>query len=260
MGWLDRKSPWEKEWGALVRREDAFLKRQEKEHESLLTGKLQEMVPANLQEKLDLAFGKAFQLVFEKGTGMIEKTYGKEKQKDVYKVHEFTVGLRQNRKNLKAFSRQAGKTSVKNLVVSGVEGIGLGLFGIGVPDIPLFTGMILKSVYEIAISYGYAYDTEEERLFVLKVIRAALEHGEELHLLNRELDDMIQGSGPWVGRQKEEIQKTAETLSRELLYMKFLQGIPVAGVAGGISDAVYLKKITDYASMKYQKRLLVKMK
>ena len=29
--------------------------------------------------------------------------------------------------------------------------------------------------------------------------------------------------------------------------MKFLQGIPVVGVAGGAADTVYLKKITDYA-------------
>lgn len=39
-------------------------------------------------------------------------------------------------------------------MISGVEGVGLGLLGIGLPDIPLFTAVILKSVYEIALSYG----------------------------------------------------------------------------------------------------------
>lgn len=260
MGWLNRKTPWEKEWEVLERRERAWLKRQSVKPESLINRKLEEMVPENLQEKLDLAFGKAFQLVFEKGTGVIEKTYAKEKQEDAYKVREFTLGLRQNRKNLKAFSRQAGMANAKNLVFSGVEGVGLGLFGIGIPDIPLFTGMILKSVYEIAISYGCAYDTPKERLLILKMIRAALEHGEELKSLNDEIDKMIDGDSLWEGNEREEIQKTAGTLSRELLYMKFLQGLPVAGVVGGISDTIYLKKITDYASMKYQKRLLLKHK
>lgn len=260
MGWLNRKTPWEKEWEVLERRERAWLKRQSVKPESLINRKLEEMVPENLQEKLDLAFGKAFQLVFEKGTGVIEKTYAKEKREDAYKVREFTLGLRQNRKNLKAFSRQAGMANAKNLVVSGVEGVGLGLFGIGIPDIPLFTGMILKSVYEIAISYGCAYDTPKERLLILKMIRAALEHGEELKSLNDEIDKMIDGDSLWEGNEREEIQKTAGTLSRELLYMKFLQGLPVAGVVGGISDTIYLKKITDYASMKYQKRLLLKHK
>lgn len=260
MGWLDRKTPWEKEWETLERREATFLKRQSAGQVSLLNRKLEEVVPGNLQDKLDLAFGKAFQLVFEKGTKVIEKTYAKEKQKDAAKVREFTLGLRQNRKNLKSFSRQAGMTSAKNLVVSGVEGVGLGLFGIGIPDIPLFTGMILKSVYEIAISYGFPYDTPGERLFILKLIRGAMEHGEDLTAINDEIDGMIAGDISWEGVQKEEIRKTAETLSRELLYMKFLQGLPVAGVVGGLSDAVSLKKITDYASIKYQKRLLLKHK
>lgn len=260
MGWMNRKTPWEKEWEVLARREAAFLKKNMAESVSLLNKKLQEVVPDNLQEKLDLAFGKAFWLVFEKGTGVIEKTYGKEKREDAYKVHEFTVGLRKNKKNLRAFSRQAGLNNAKNLMVSGVEGVGLGLLGIGLPDIPLFTGMILKSVYEIAISFGYTYDTEEERLFILKVIRAALAHGEELERLNLELDEMIMEDGDWNGDRRAEVKKTAETLSRELLYMKFLQGVPVVGVAGGLADAVYLKKITNYASIKYQKRLLAKLK
>ena len=38
--------------------------------------------------------------------------------------------------------------------------------------------------------------------------------------------------------------------------MKFLQGFPVAGVVGGLADTVYLKKITDYADLKYKRRFL----
>ena len=43
-----------------------------------------------------------------------------------------------------------------------------------------------------------------------------------------------------------------------MLYLKFVQGIPLIGVAGGISDAVYQKKITDYAMLKYKRRFLEK--
>lgn len=260
MEWMKRKTSWEKEWELLNKRETGFLKKQEVESPSLINRKLKEVIPDSLQEKLDMAFEKAFQIVFEKGTGFIEKTYKKERGEEAYKVHEFTVGLRQNRKNIKAFSKQAEKTNRKNLLVSGVEGVGLGLLGVGIPDIPLFTAMILKSVYEIAISYGYVYDTPEERLFILKVIRTALEHGEELHALNCELDNMIEGKILWTGEQRKEIKKTAETLSKELLYMKFLQGMPIVGVVGGIADTIYLKKITDYAVLKYQKRFLIKIK
>ena len=48
--------------------------------------------------------------------------------------------------------------------ISGVPGAGkstsIDVFGL--PDIALFTGLMLKGVYEIALSYGFDYDDEEE--------------------------------------------------------------------------------------------------
>ena len=58
--------------------------------------------------------------------------------------------------------------------------------------------------------------------------------------------------------EKIQIERAAEGLSKELLYMKFLQGIPVVGAVGGIYDAVYMKRITEYANLKYKKRFLMK--
>ena len=42
--------------------------------------------------------------------------------------------------------------------------------------------------------------------------------------------------------------------------MKFLQGIPVVGAVGGAYDVVYLKQITEYANLKYERRFLEKIK
>ncbi|MCB6367841.1 EcsC family protein, partial [Intestinibacillus massiliensis] len=56
--------------------------------------------------------------------------------------------------------------------------------------------------------------------------------------------------------QKEQIQETAALFSRELLYLKFLQGIPIVGAAGGIYDAVYMRHVTEYANLKYKRRFL----
>ena len=58
-----------------------------------------------------------------------------------------------------------------------------------------------------------------------------------------------------LGRSLDEImEETAGILSRELLYMKFLQGIPIVGVVGGAFDLKYMKEITAYAELKYRKR------
>ena len=54
----------------------------------------------------------------------------------------------------------------------------------------------------------------------------------------------------------EQVETTSQALSEELLYMKFIQGLPLVGVIGGAGDAICLKRVTDYASLKYQKRFL----
>ena len=42
----------------------------------------------------------------------------------------------------------------------------MGVLGIGLPDIPVFTGMILKNIYETALQYGYSYESREEKYFI----------------------------------------------------------------------------------------------
>ena len=248
-----RQNRWEKEWTALEKKEARYLMRRREE-------KTSSALQQKLEETLNTAFIKAFDLVFEKGTGLIEKTYNKDQQKTDYQVREYAAGLKESRKTVKAFGRQSQGTRMKNLMISGVEGVGLGLLGIGLPDIPLFTAVILKSVYEIALSYGFEYESEKEQWFILKMIETALKKGEELERNNSLLNAWIDqnGIGETVKGRKEQSKETAAALAEALLYMKFLQGIPVVGVAGGAADTVYLKKITDYAELKYKRRFLRK--
>ena len=131
----------------------------------------------------------------------------------------------------------------------------MGLLGIGIPDIPLLTGMMLRSIYETALHYGFSYDTEEEKRFILLLIQGAMTHGERLERVNDELNFFMEhGSFSQEEGMEELIRRTAGILSDELLYMKFLQGIPVAGVIGGAGDAVYMSRVSEYARLKYHRR------
>ena len=56
-----------------------------------------------------------------------------------------------------------------------------------------------------------------------------------------------------------QIRSAAAGLSKELLYMKFLQGTPVVGIIGGAYDVVYMKRITEYAELKYRRRFYRKV-
>ena len=256
---FQRKSPFEAEWEKLQKKEQKFLKAREEQKDSLLNQKLAEKVPPKLQGTLDKAFAKAFGMIFEKGTDVIEKTYKKEELQKTYKINEYANEVRQNRKSLKAFGKKAENSGRVNMLVSGAAGIGMGLAGIGIPDIPVFTGMILKSIYEIALNYGYEYETEEERRFILLAIQGAVSHGMEMQKVDKYIDDYILNAKvPEDYDEQKQIEKTAAVLSKELLYMKFLQGIPIVGAVGGAYDVVYLKQITEYANLKYKKRFLLK--
>ena len=102
----------------------------------------------------------------------------------------------ESRKNLRAFSRRSRLANTRNLAISLGEGIATGLPGIGLPDIPLFIGMILKSIYEIALSYGFSYDTDGERIFILRLIRTSLLKGPELETETDAVNRLIQGGSP----------------------------------------------------------------
>ena len=251
-------SPWQKEWNRMQRNEYEFLQNGRLRKESRLNQFLAKKVPEGLQDKLDLAFAKAFELIFEKGTGVIEKTYDKDGIRKQTEVGKFLAERKGDRESLRWFSRRASGAGGKNLLFSGASGIGLGVLGIGLPDIPLFTATMLKGVYETALHFGYEYDEPLEKYFILRIIETALTVGTELDAGNESLNQFIDDPKlPQGYDQSQQIRASSAALSKELLYMKFLQGVPVVGAVGGAYDAIYLNKVLRYAEVKYHRRFLV---
>ena len=258
---FQKKTPYEKEMAALLKKERRFLKDRAQKKDSFLNRQLEKYVPAKLQGTLDAAFAKAFGLIFEKGTKVIEKTYDKNSHRIDFYENDYNNSVLETKKTLRAFSKKAKAAGNKNLLLSGAAGIGMGIIGVGIPDIPVFTGLLLKSIYEIALDYGFEYESEKERAFILWVIAGAVSYGENIGIINRRIDNYIAtGELPEDYDRAEAVSAAAGALSKELLYMKFVQGIPLVGALGGFYDAVYMKRINEYANLKYRRRLLVKRK
>ena len=253
----EKKKALKKEWDLVKKKEENFLEERREKKDSALNRLLADKVPEKLQSTLDAAFSKALSVVFHKGTAFIEKTYRRETMEEDFIINSYAIDVKKGTRGLRTFSRNAGKAGAKNLAISGVEGIGLGLLGIGLPDIPIFVAVVLKNMYELALSYGYSYESEEERYWILLLIRGAFVYGENLEKVNRESDRFIkEGTLPEGYDSGEAIREASAELSKELLYMKFLQGIPVAGAAGGAYDVIYLRRIQRYSGIKYRKRFL----
>lgn len=252
-----KRTPREQEWNRMLKQEDRYIRSRADKKDTKLNQLLSEKVPEKLQDTLDAAFAKAFEAIFSKGTGIIEKTYKKDQLKLQHKVNSYAADLSENRKTLRRFGKDAAGRGNKNLLFSGLSGMGMGLVGVGLPDIPLFTATILKSLYEIALGYGYDYERPEERYFILKTIEGALSYGAQLSGCNDALNTLIEHPVlPPDFSEENQIKITAATMSKELLYLKFLQGIPVVGTVGGAYNTVYLQRIQKFAKMKYYRRFL----
>ena len=250
------ETPWQREWQSLMKKEARLLQKRLEEEAPLLEQALSGKVPPRVERALTSAFQKAFSLVLHKGNPLIEKTYSKENRQHTFRANLISARIRKDRKSLKAFSKEANIKSNQHVLLAGVEGGLLGFLGIGLPDIPLFCGVLLRSLYEISMSYGFSYDTEEEQRFLLRVIEAALLRGEAFALANEELNRSIDwGLIPPISREEQE-GRTSSALSSYLLYLKFIQGIPMIGAAGGLSDGFCLRRVTAYAQIKYKRRFL----
>ena len=259
MGILKKRTPWEQEFREVWKREQKFLRQYDGKRESPINSAIEGIAPEKLLLTLHTAFEKAFAMIFEKGSGLIQKVGRQEDRRQAYQVREYALDLREDRKNLKAFSKAADKAGRGSVLLSGAAGMGMGLFGVALPDVPLFTAMLLKSVYETAESFGFPCEGEAERMYALRLMEAALCEGEDLRLRSRELDFYAQ-HGQWSHpmTMEAQIRVTARQVSEAVLYGKAVQNIPVVGAVGGVLDAVCLGRVQRYAAIKYRKRFLIR--
>ena len=219
---------------------------------------IERKIPANVHKSLRAAFATAFGIIFENGITIIEKTFNKEELMQEYALNNVSVDISDSREELQRLRNEAARSDAFKSIVTTLEGVGLGVFGIGLPDIVLFIGYILKGVYETALKYGYDYDKPEERYLILKMMSAAIQKRKNWVKADIEVNDMLQAVVvPSEEDIKEQINTTADAFAMDMLVMKFLQGIPVVGVVGGLSNPYYFMKVMEYIRLKYHKRYLL---
>lgn len=258
------EKPWKKHFNAAAQEEEKFLNQEEKEWISQkvnpLLDKVREKVPEKLKETLNLAFYKGFELVFEKGSKYIEKTYNKENLQFQHELNDYAVERKPNKKYFGRLDRQAQKAKVLNSAISAAEGSFLGVLGMGLPDIPLFLAVIIKNMYETALGYGFDYEKEEEKYYILLLICAALTKDERQKEFAKKLEEFETNSVSNLETAyslKEQMRTTSDVLSDALLAAKFIQGFPVVGAVGGLVNLSIINKTGKFAGIKYKKRYLL---
>lgn len=217
-------------------------------------------IPKKVYTGLESTFCKGFSLVFNQGRVVIEKSYNKENLKNDHTIRDFAVQLKGGRKELKALHKSAKKADGVNMVVTTAEGLALGALGIGMPDIVLFISTLLKGVYETVLNYGYDYDSPEEQYIMLNMMAASLITGEARIEWDEMVDGLIADPPDKVTREvvEEQIRETASVFAMDMLLLKFIQGMPVIGLLGGLGNPIYYNRVLKYVQLKYRKRYLLR--
>lgn len=254
----------EKELILMKREERRFL-----EKKGLLSGglseKLRDKVPTGLEKTVRRAFRAALRYYLEDGEAVLDKTVSREELLETYRRRERTLLERQDYASLRELDRDAGRSRGGNLLLTAAEGAGLGLLGVGLPDIPVFLGVILKTVKETALRYGYAGRGPWEQSCLLRVICGGLCGGEEGRRMFAEAERlgaaMDHRSGePIVEDVEQMLERTADQLADTLLAAKFVQGIAVVGALGGAFNLTVLQRIERAAYLCYRRRRLEKLR
>lgn len=221
---------------------------------------LGDKIPKKVYTGLESTFCKAFSLAFNQGRVVIEKSYSKANLQENHTIRDFAVKLKGGRKELKAVNKSAKRSDSLNLVVTTAEGLALGALGIGVPDIVLFISTLLKGVFETALNYGFDYDLPEEQYIILNMMAASLITGEERPEWDEMIDGMIVEMPQEVSQAvlEEQIRETASVFAMDMLLLKFIQGLPVVGIIGGVGNPIYYNRVLKYVQLKYRKRDLLK--
>lgn len=249
----------------LNKKEERFLNKREKgiikSKVDPIVNRIQDKIPEKLRDTLEDAFYFGFKLVFEKGYKYIEKTYDKDRLKLEHELNDYMLDMSLNKKNIKKMDKKAQSLKNINSTISALEGGILGVLGIGLPDIPLFISIIMKTIYQIALSYGYDYRKEEEKAYILLLIGGALSEGNKKKEINEKTDALAReiDKGSKIQLDLQEYIKAASTaLSEAMLTAKFIQGFPVVGAIGGLTNYSIIRKIGNYSSLKYKKRYLIR--
>lgn len=249
----------EKEWMKISKREEQMRRRAVDKESPLWKKKLEEKIPGKVMTGLEKVFCKAFSLVFENGHLILERTYDKESFEKDFKIKDYALDLKGGKREIRNMKRDAARGNRINMLFSAAEGTVLGVLGIGLPDIVIWVGVLLRGVYETALKYGFDYESPVEKMFILKMLETAMSTGPVWTQRNGEVDACMEQKNPVVP-SKEDLQRQIEATSAafvtDMLAMKFIQGLPVVGIVGGAMNPVYYSRVMSYVEIKYRKRYL----
>ncbi len=228
---------------------------------SKLFSPIRERVPDQLEKLLTDTLAGCLTFLMESAHSPLKNPPGSRGARESYQQNLRQLEQELKKGTLRAFDRKAGQRSWLGSGLALAQGAALGALGIGLPDLPVFAGMLLYSVQQTGTEYGFPAESAGEKAFVLLILCCAFSPKGE----REDWMDRCARCGERLGRgeQPEQlpqlIEETARLLAKALLVLKFVQGIPLAGVVAGAANGPLLGRCVRMARYHYKSRMLAQL-
>lgn len=254
----------EKELNILLKEELKFIKKKPsqflKKEKDFLNSFIEYKTPEKIQITTEAVFQSAFEFIFEEGIDIIEKTYSKYKLQNEYENNKKEFNLKRNEKALKKFDKSVKTSNNISAFLTGVKSTALGTLGVGLPDIPIFVAEIIRVVYSTALKYGYSYENENEKIFILSIIAFALCETSQKQKYSGICDNIaecIETEKNISISLKDMEYETSQILSKTVCGTKLIQGVMIAGILSSAGNISIINNVSKSAYLKYKKRFIM---
>lgn len=92
----------------------------------------------------------------------------------------------------------------------------------------------------------------------MKMMAASLNYGETWSETNAGVDAVLENETLEITQVMldDQIGATASVFAMDMLLLKFIQGLPIVGIIGGVGNPIYYNRVLQYVQLKYRKRYL----
>lgn len=161
---------------------------------------------------------------------------------------------------MKKFDKSVKTSNNISAFLTGVKSTALGTLGVGLPDIPIFVAEIIRVVYSTALKYGYSYENENEKIFILSIIAFALCETSQKQKYSGICDNIaecIETEKNISISLKDMEYETSQILSKTVCGTKLIQGVMIAGILSSAGNISIINNVSKSAYLKYKKRFIM---
>lgn len=223
---------------------------------------LDKITPAFIQKKIGILLDELGQFVQTGGQYLTQEKLVLKRLQKQSNQHQLTLedipnlplsAMDEVSKNLKA---NRGKLATIQGATTGVGGI----FTLAI-DIPVLLGLSLKTLQEIAITYGYDPKDREERIFIVKCLQFSSADIVGKQAILNELSSFYKRQEVTNNEMISQLQGWREvvyTYRDQFGWKKLLQMVPIAGILfGAITNRSMINDLSEVGIMLYRKRRIL---